>query len=479
MEPAARPAALASAGGAFAGGAAALPIWNALQRAEGAAVAAPPPAAVVAVRDEAGAVAALQAALDAGLPARARGTGHHCAALCLPPGGRVIDLSAMRRVEVDAAARVARVQPGVTSAELRAAVAAHGLFFPGGHVSSVGVGGFALGGGLGWGSYALGPACDSLLAARVVVGDAPGGGAPRARAVLAAPDSEPELLWALRGAGAFVGVVTELELALRPGPAGGVVPLLVAEFPLDDAPAAWAAWAAALPTLPPGVYPNFALARGAAGAPAALALALDLAPDAAGRAAGRAALAALGAALAAAGGAVAPPADLPVLEALALHDAGGDFYPAHATYNCSAFADALGDADAAAAFFAAVLGAFRVATSPRAMLVFSPTGPRGARARAPGAFGDRAGLLWFEVLGSWERTAGGPAADGDAAHVAWALAARRAAAPWARVEYLNNSMLGHAAGGVTPRDCFWPADAERIAAAKARYDPAGVLLAFD
>ena len=269
------------------------------------------------------------------------------------------------------------------------------------------------------------------------------------------------------------------ELALRPGPAGGVVPLLVAEFPLDDAPAAWAAWAAALPTLPPGVYPNFALARGASGAPAALALALDLALDAAGRAAGRAAFAALGAALAAAGGAVTPPADLPVLEVLALHDAGGDFYPAHATYNYSAFTDALGDADAAAAFFAAVLGAFRVATSPRAMLVFSPTGPRGARARAPGAFGDRAGLLWFEVLGSWERTAGGPAADGDAAHVAWALAARRAAAPWARVEYLNNSMLGHAAGGVTPRDCFWPADAERIAAAKARYDPAGVLLAFD
>jgi FAD/FMN-containing dehydrogenase len=163
-------------------------------------------------------VAALSFAREHGLPVAVRAGGHSVTGRSLCDGGLVLDLRGMTDVEVDVERRVARVGGGSIWAEVDRATQAFGLATTGGRVSTTGVAGLTMGGGSGWLERKHGLACDNLLAAQLVTADG--------RLVRAAPDENPELLWALRGGGANFGVVTSLELRLHPlGPEvlGGLV----------------------------------------------------------------------------------------------------------------------------------------------------------------------------------------------------------------------------------------------------------------
>jgi len=136
-----------------------------------------------------------------------RGGGHNPAGHCVLDDGLVIDLSGMRRVEVDAQSGVARAEGGSTWLDFDAATQEQGLVTPGGVVGSTGVTGLALGGGIGHLTAQHGLTCDNLVGAELVV--------PDGSVVRASADENPELLWGLRGGGGNFGVVTRLEFRLH------------------------------------------------------------------------------------------------------------------------------------------------------------------------------------------------------------------------------------------------------------------------
>lgn len=166
------------------------------------------PTAVLRCTDTDDVRAALRHARAAGLPVAVRAGGHSMAGLSTVDDGVVIDLSPMKRVVVDPDARTAVVQPGVIWRELDAATQEHGLAVPGGEVSDTGVAGLTLGGGIGWIGRKYGLACDNLRSVEVVTASG--------EVVRASETEEQDLFWAVRGAGANFGVVTELELGLHP-----------------------------------------------------------------------------------------------------------------------------------------------------------------------------------------------------------------------------------------------------------------------
>jgi len=128
--------------------------------------------------------------------------------------GLVIDLSGMTRIAIDPLRRTARAEGGVLSGEVARAAGRHGLAPVLGQCPGVGASGLILGGGLGWLSGLHGAACDNLLSARVVATDG--------RVLTADSERNPDLFWALRGAGANFGVTTSFEVRLHPiGPVTG------------------------------------------------------------------------------------------------------------------------------------------------------------------------------------------------------------------------------------------------------------------
>ena len=152
--------------------------------------------------------AAFDFARSNSLAVAVRGGGHNPSGHCVCDGGLVIDMTLMREVDVDPEARTARSQGGSTWLDFDAATQAFGMAAPGGIVGSTGVAGLALGGGIGHLTAQRGLTCDNLVGAEVVT--------PEGSVIRASEDEDPDLLWALRGAGGNFGVATELEFRLEP-----------------------------------------------------------------------------------------------------------------------------------------------------------------------------------------------------------------------------------------------------------------------
>jgi FAD/FMN-containing dehydrogenase len=190
------------------------------------------PALIIRCNGAADVVAAVNFARDRGLLVSVRGGGHNVAGNAVNDGGLVIDLSAMRGVWVDPEARTVRVQGGATWGDVDRETQLYGLATPGGVISTTGVAGLTLHGGWGWLRRKYGYSVDNLLAVDIVTAD----GQPRR----ASETENPDLFWAVRGAGSNFGVVTSFEFRLHP--LGPMVALAAPFYALEDAEQVLPAW---------------------------------------------------------------------------------------------------------------------------------------------------------------------------------------------------------------------------------------------
>ncbi len=183
------------------------------------------PAVIARCRGTADIAEAVKFARRTGLEIAVRGGGHNVAGRSTVEGGLMIDLALMKGIHVDAKARTARAQGGVNWGEFNRETQLHGLATTGGAISTTGVAGLTLGGGLGWLMGKYGMSVDSLISAEVVTADG--------SVVTASAAEHPDLFWGLRGGGGNFGVVSSFEFRLYPvGPmiTGGLV-----AYPFDKA----------------------------------------------------------------------------------------------------------------------------------------------------------------------------------------------------------------------------------------------------
>ena len=176
------------------------------------------PALIARCRGVADVVDAVRFARERGLELAVRGGGHNVAGHSTTEGGLLLDLSLMTGVQVDAGARIGRAQGGVTWGLFNRETQVHGLATTGGVVSTTGVAGLTLGGGLGWLMGRYGLALDNLLSVNLVLADG--------RALTASEQDNADLFWAVRGGGGNFGVATSFDFRLHPvGPliTGGLI----------------------------------------------------------------------------------------------------------------------------------------------------------------------------------------------------------------------------------------------------------------
>jgi FAD/FMN-containing dehydrogenase len=183
------------------------------------------PALIGRCRGVADVVDLINIAREHGLELAVRGGGHNVAGRATTDGGMMIDLTLMKGIHVDPVARSARAQGGVTWGELNRETQLHGLAVTGGVVSTTGIAGLTLGGGLGWLMGKFGLALDNLRAVEVVTANG--------EVLRASRDQEPDLFWAVQGGGGNFGVATSLEYQLHPvGPVVTGGPIV---HPIDGA----------------------------------------------------------------------------------------------------------------------------------------------------------------------------------------------------------------------------------------------------
>jgi FAD/FMN-containing dehydrogenase len=393
-------------------------------------------------------VQALRFARETGLRLAVRGGGHNVAGNAVCDDGLVIDLSGMKAIQIDAAGRTGRAQPGVVLGEFDLATQEFGLATPTGNVSKTGLAGLTLGGGLGWIARKHGPACDNLLSAEVVTADG--------ERLTASADENPDLLWALRGGGGNFGVVTSFEYRLHPiGPeviAGGVV------HSFRDAPEVFRFFADYVATAPDELSVTASTFRAPTGfpVPAELVgelvtmLALCYAGDIAEgerilkplRSFGR------------------PLADLvATMPYTARQSASDASYPnGQRNYWKSHYVDQLTDD-----VVAEIMEHAERMTSPLSSFYFQHLG--GAIHRAGpdnAAFGHRGAGFDFTILTVWNDPAE------DAGHMAWARDFFTAMQPYSTGVYVNN-LGGEGADRV--KAAYAPETYERLVALKNTYDP--------
>lgn len=166
------------------------------------------PAVIIRARTTKDVVDGLAFARESGLEVSVRGGGHNVAGRAVTDGGVMIDLAEMKGIVVDPDKATATAEGGVVWGELNDAAAEHGLGVTGGAISSTGIAGYTLGGGLGWLMAKHGLAADNLLAVELVTAEG--------EVVEVDADSHPDLFWALRGGGGNFGVATSFTYQLHP-----------------------------------------------------------------------------------------------------------------------------------------------------------------------------------------------------------------------------------------------------------------------
>jgi FAD/FMN-containing dehydrogenase len=207
-------------------------IWNAMIDRR--------PALIVRCTTPEDVVRAVELARENSLIVSVRGGGHNIAGNAVCDDGLMIDLSLMKNVQVDPAARRATVEPGCTLAEFDAPAQAHGLATPLGINSTTGVAGLTLGGGFGWLSRKYGMTIDNLISADVVTADG--------RQIRASETENADLFWGLRGGGGNFGIVTKFEFRLHPVGPNVLSGLIV--FPFAEARAVLTQFARFTETMP-------------------------------------------------------------------------------------------------------------------------------------------------------------------------------------------------------------------------------------
>ena len=413
-------------------------IWNGAVSAR--------PGVVVRCADVSDVAAAVLAARETGVPLSVRGGGHDWAGRALSDGGLTIDLSGLRRVTVNAAAKVAEVSGGATAADVAAAAAAFDLVPVTGTTGSVGMVGLTLGGGYGPLSGRFGLAVDNVLSAEVVLADG--------SVVTADADHEPELFWALRGGGGNFGVVTSMRVRLH------AVPALMSGlmlFPWTQAQTVLPGLSDLLAESPDELTTQFGVLGGPDGAPVVL-VSPTWSGDAAAGERALARLEALGTPLVSQVSTTTVPAMLGAI------DAQFPFgrHVAIRTRSVPSLTSGVGEAlDLAGSTL----------TSPASAV--SVHSLHGAAARVPvteTAFGIRTPHLMVETIAIWE-----PADTRAAEHRAWADDVSRALEP--------ESLPGGYPNLLGPDDApqiahAYGPNAERLLTAKRRFDPDRVFRAI-
>ncbi|TGN65747.1 FAD-binding oxidoreductase [Nocardioides eburneiflavus] len=209
------------------------------------------PLAIVRAVDVTDVRIAVNAARESGLPLAIRDGAHSVPGFGTVDDGIVLDLCRMKGIRIDPGKRVGRVQGGCDWGDFDHAAHGFGLATTGGIISTTGVAGLTLGGGIGYLSRAHGLSIDNLRSADVVLADG--------SFVTASETSHPDLFWALRGGGGNFGVVTEMEFDLHPVDTIYGGPMF---FELDDAEAlltTYRDWIAAAPRAM-GAFPGFQIA---------------------------------------------------------------------------------------------------------------------------------------------------------------------------------------------------------------------------
>ena len=183
------------------------PRFDALRKVQDATLDRRPLALVHAANAEDVAVA-VRFAREHRRPLAVRSGGHSLARLSMIDGAVVVDLSGMKRISIEPAAQIARVQAGATSGDLAGPASDFGLALSTGDTSSVGMGGLMTGGGIGFMARKYGLTIDNVRSARVVTANG--------EIVTASATEHPDLFWAVRGGGGNFGIVTEIEFQLAP-----------------------------------------------------------------------------------------------------------------------------------------------------------------------------------------------------------------------------------------------------------------------
>jgi FAD/FMN-containing dehydrogenase len=186
-----------------------MPGDDAYEQASASYVVKGSPALVLRPKSAADVVKAIHFARTNSLTISVRSGGHSVAGFGTNNGGVVIDLSAIDTIDViDAAKHIVRIGSGATWKKVATALQEHGLALSSGDTSSVGVGGLALGGGIGWMVRKYGLTIDCLVAAEIVTADG--------RILRVHGDEHSDLFWAIRGGGGNFGIITHFEFAAHP-----------------------------------------------------------------------------------------------------------------------------------------------------------------------------------------------------------------------------------------------------------------------
>ena len=399
------------------------------------------PSVIAQCRGPADVRAALDLAVGQDLPVAVRGGGHNVAGHACCDDGVMIDLSLMRSVRVDPRDRIAWADPGCTWIDFDQEPWAHRMATTGGTVGSTGIAGLTLGGGIGWlmGTYGL--TCDNLVAAELVTADG--------RIVHVDDDSEPELMWGLRGGGGNFGVVTRFAYRIHPIDTlvGGLV-----LYPIDRAREALELYREIATDPPDELTCSFVLLNVPEGGPTAAAIAACWNGPEGPAERALAPLREFGPPIE---DGLRPLSYLQVQKTFAEIPFGlRDYWKGHFLRE---FPDDLVDA---------TVEAFLNAPSPLSMFLIEAPHGRASAPNPASAYGQRLARYNTSALAIWEDPAD------DDANIAWARDYARAAEPAAIGDYVN--YLGHDSTPEQIAAAYGDRTYERLVGLKRTYDPHNV-----